>query len=123
MKRLFLSIFALLFIGGSMAYAAVDYVGPKNIPLRPKGTSTKPVPRQIVDCAIEAFYVDASIVLEFVEDLSEATVMVINNTTGEVWFDSVDACGSSVVSISDDAGYYTITIYTEAGDYYGEFLI
>lgn len=123
MKRLFLSIFALLFIGGSMAYAAVDYVGPKNIPLRPKGTSTKPIPRQIVDCAIEAFYEDGVITLNFTEDLGEATVFVINNTTGEVWFDSVDACGSSVVSISDDAGYYTITIYTEAGDYYGEFSI
>lgn len=123
MKRLFLSIFALLFIGGSMAYAAVDYVGPKNIPLRPKGTSTKPIPRQIVDCAIEAFYEDGVITLNFTEDLGEATVFVINENTGESWVDSVEAFGCALINISDDYGHYVITISTVIGDYYGEFLI
>jgi len=121
MKRLLLSVFALLFIGGGMAYAAADYVGPKNIPLRPKLPPIKPIPRQVVECDIEAFYEDGVITLNFTEDLGEATVFVINENTGESWVDSVEAFGYALINISDDYGHYVITISTVIGDYYGEF--
>ena len=80
-----------------------------------------PQPRQVVDCNIEAFYVDGTITFRFLEDLGEADIVVTNLTTGDAWSESVEGMGNTSIMLSDDAGYYTITIHTDAGDYYGEF--
>lgn len=92
-----------------------------DIPLYPP--MTIPQPRQVVDCNIEAFYVDGTITFRFLEDLGEVIIEVVNENTGESWSDCIDGYGHEVINISDAEGYYTITIHTGVGDYYGEFSI
>lgn len=128
MKKLLLSFFVLLFVGGNVFAGASSKSDSKDaIPIPivpyPSPINPKPIPRQLADCNIEAFYADGTIMLEFAEDMGYVSVVVINETTGESWVDGVDGCGSATISISDMAGYYTITISTTSGDYYGEFTL
>lgn len=122
MKHLFLLLFVCV---SALTVSAQtpnnDY--PKEIvitPMRPISTNR---PRTPMQPEIEAFYADGTIMLEFAEDMGYVSVVVINETTGESWVDGVDGCGSATISISDMAGYYTITISTTSGDYYGEFTL
>lgn len=57
------------------------------------------------------------------EDLGHADIVVTNTTTGESWYDGVNGIGSTVITLSGDEGYYIIHIYTDYGEYYGEFTI
>ena len=122
MKKFLLTILALVFVASGV-FATTSMEGPVNIPIRPIKIPTWPRPRQIVETIIEAYYSDGAITIEFAEDMGDVTVVVINETTGESWIDSVDGCGAAAVVVSGDSGYYTITIHTGVGDYYGEFLI
>ena len=80
-------------------------------------------PKTIVYEEIEAHY--SSMVLSFVfnADLGNADIVVTNTTTGESWHDSVNGVGSTVITLSGDEGCYIITVYTDSGEYYGEFII
>lgn len=70
---------------------------------------------------ISAYYRNDTLVFVFNEDLGEADIVVTNLTTGDAWSESVEGLCTTSIILSDDAGYYTITIHTDAGDYYGEF--
>lgn len=80
-------------------------------------------PKTIVYEEIEAHY--SSMVLTFVfnADLGNAHIVVTNTTTGESWYDSVKGVGVTSIMLSGDEGYYEIYIYTDRGDYNGEFVI
>lgn len=80
-------------------------------------------PKTIVYEEIEAHY--SSMVLSFVfnADLGNADIVVTNTTTGESWHDSVNGVGVTSIMLSGDEGYYEIYIYTDRGDYNGEFVI
>ncbi|MBR4854206.1 MAG: DUF3244 domain-containing protein [Alistipes sp.] len=80
-------------------------------------------PKTIVYEEIEAHY--SSMVLSFVfnADLGNAHIVVTNTTTGESWYDSVNGVGVTSIMLSGDEGYYEIYIYTDRGDYNGEFVI
>lgn len=122
MKKFLLTILALIFVASGV-FATTSMEGPVNIPIKPIKIPTWPRPRQIVETIIEAYYSDGAITIVFNADLGEADIVVTNLTTGDSWSDSVEGMGTTSIMLSDDAGYYTITIYTEAGDYYGEFSI
>lgn len=80
-------------------------------------------PKTIVYEEIEAHY--SSMVLSFVfnADLGNAHIVVTNTTTGESWYDGVNGVGVTSIMLSGDEGYYEIYIYTDRGDYNGEFVI
>ncbi len=78
-------------------------------------------PRSIVEPDIAAYYSNGTITIVFNADLGEADIVVTNLSTGDVWSDNVEGLCTTSIMLSDDAGYYTITIQTDEGDYYGEF--
>ena len=80
-----------------------------------------------VDIPIECYYVgfDSSVVIVFSEDIGTVDISIVNTSTGEVFFDTVDAKdGQYAVGISGDDGTYILQIGTESGDIYeGEFTL
>ena len=120
MKKFLLTILALVFVASGV-FATTSMERPVNIPIKPIKIPTWPRPRQIVETIIEAYYSDGAITIVFNADLGEADIVVTNLTTGDAWSDSVEGMGTTSIMLSDDAGYYTITIQTDEGDYYGEF--
>lgn len=78
-------------------------------------------PRSIVEPDIAAYYSNGTITIVFNADLGDADIVVTNLTTGDAWSDNVEGLCTTSIMLSDDAGYYTITIQTDEGDYYGEF--
>ena len=69
----------------------------------------------------EATYNEDLLSIVFNNDLGNADITVTNTMTGEMWMDSVNGIGVSSIYLSDSAGYYTIYIITDSGDYVGEF--
>ena len=112
MRKHLLALLTFLFVSGGNVFA--ETLVPKPIP-------TKPIPRQVVDCGIEAFYVDGIIILDFVENLGDADIVVTNLTTGDIWSGSATGICSTTILLSGDDGYYQIVIYTDNEDYFGEF--
>lgn len=89
--------------------------------------TAKRLQRSFVDIPLECYYVgfDSSVVIVFSEDIGIVDISIVNTSTGEVFFDTVDAKdGQYAVGISGEDGLYRITITTESGDEYeGEFSI
>ena len=125
MRKQLLTLLTFLFVCGGNVFAETLAIGDSNntipIPLRPKPIPTKPLPRQVVDCGIEAFYVDGIIILDFVENLGDADIVVTNLTTGDIWSGSASGICSTTIPLSGDEGYYQVVIYTENEEYFGEF--
>lgn len=126
MKKLFLLVFFMAFM--SLGSAEAQMVLPQAYPgllVEISPISTKPVirPRSIVIDDIEAYYSNESITLMFNKDLGDADIVVTNLTTGDIWNDSVSGVCSTTIILSGDEGYYQIAIYTDNGDYSGEFTL
>ena len=125
MRKQLLVLLTFLFVSGGNVFAETLAIGDSNktipIPLMPKPIPTKPIPRQVVDCGIEAFYVDGIIILDFVENLGDADIVVTNLTTGDMWNGSVSGVCTTTILLSGDEGYYQVVIYTENEEYFGEF--
>lgn len=53
-------------------------------------------------------------------DLGDVYVEVINNNTGETFWDSFDSgiTPQHILTVSDTSGYYQVTYITETGDIY-----
>ncbi|MBO8470513.1 MAG: DUF3244 domain-containing protein [Bacteroidetes bacterium] len=89
--------------------------------------TAKQLQRSFVDIPIECYYVgfDSSVVIVFSEDIGTVDISIVNTSTGEVFFDTVDAKdGQYAVGISGDDGTYILQIGTESGDIYeGEFTL
>lgn len=88
---------------------------------------TKPVlQRSLVDIPLECYYVgfDSSIVTVFSEYIGIVDISIVNTSTGEVFFDTVDSKdGQSAVRISGEDGFYHITVSSESDEYEGEFTL
>lgn len=80
-------------------------------------------PKTIVNNDIDAYYSYGELSLMFNVDLGNADIVVTNTATGESWYDSVNGVGTASFTLSGDEGYYIIYIYTDYGEYYGEFII
>ena len=93
------------------------------IPITPIPTPIpKPKPLSL-NADIEASYYDGVLTFVFNADLGNAHIVVTNTTTGESWYDSVKGVGVTSIMLSGDEGYFEIYIYTDRGDYNGEFVI
>ena len=92
------------------------------LPIVPEPINPKPKPLSLLQ-DIEATYLDAEIFFVFNVDLGNADIVVTNTTTGESWYDGVNGVGSTVITLSGDEGCYIINVYTDSGEYYGEFII
>lgn len=78
--------------------------------------------RSLTQQPIECCYMGMMNLIQttFSADLGEVTLEVINTSTGEVYYDSFDSglTPQTLLPISGDSGYYTITYTTESGDIY-----
>ena len=93
------------------------------IPITPIPTPIpKPKPLSL-NVDIEASYYNDVLTLVFYSDLGNAHIVVTNTTTGESWYDSVNGVGVTSIMLSGDEDCYEIYIYTDRGDYNGEFVI
>lgn len=122
MKKFFLLLLIAAFLPLT-SVVAQSYVPTPNpdlvISIRPLRPVIKP--RSIVESDIVAYYSNDALVFIFNKDLGDADIVVTNLSTGDVWSENVEGLCTTSIMLSGDAGYYTITIQTDEGDYYGEF--
>lgn len=77
-------------------------------------------PRCPEQTVIECFYDDESKSLQFqyLEDIGGATAVVVNTTTGESSMENSSTPGACYMTISGEAGTYSIQIEDGDGNYY-----
>ena len=92
------------------------------IPINPIPINPLPKPLSLLS-DIEANYFNGALTIVFNADLGDADIVVSNLTTGDMWSESVSGVGAATLLLSGDEGYYEILIYTDCGDYTGEFEI
>ena len=122
---------SILFLGMMLIFAMSSFeafasttdpiIGSITIEIKPSSSKTPPVnPRSIIDSDIEATYYAGALTLIFNNDLGNADIVVCNHDTGDVWCGSINGTGIEALLLSGEDGYYTITIYTDYGEYSGE---
>lgn len=122
MKRKIILLFLAVFLPLSAFTLNADEKKPKReIPLN-KITDASDDNRSLTQQPIECCYMGMMNLIQttFSADLGEVTLEVINTSTGEAYYDSFDSglTPQTLLSISGDSGYYTITYTTESGDIY-----
>ena len=122
MKKLITLLSAILIASVAIA----DNPKPTNpfgpIPINPKPLNPNPKPKSLT-AVIEASYFNGALTVVFNADLGDADIVVSNLMTGDIWSDSVSGVGATTLLLSGEEGYYEILIYTNCGDYSGEFEI
>ena len=122
MKTKFILLFLAVFLPLSVFQLNADEKKPEQkIPLtKTKGDYN--YNRSLTQIPVECCYMGMMnlILTTFSSDLGEVTLEVINTSTGETSYDIFDSgmTPQSVLPISGNSGYYTITYITEAGDIY-----
>lgn len=127
MKKMLLlfCVIALAIDGNAMVIAdnPTNTQPPIDIPIQGNESETStPWPLSLI-ADIEASYYNGALTVVFNADLGNADIVVSNLTTGDTWSDSVTGVGSATLLLSGDEGYYEILIYTDGGDYSGEFTL
>ena len=125
MKKNSLILGVMLIFSMSGFYASASTTEPVidsiTVEIKPSPSKNPPVkPRSIVDNDIEATYHMGALTLVFNTDLGDADIIVCNLNTGDVWSGGISGMGIETILLSGDEGYYTINIYTDNGEYYGE---
>ena len=92
------------------------------IPINPIPINPLPKPLSLLS-DIEANYFNGALTIVFNADLGDADIVVSNLTTGDMWSESVSGVGAATLLLSGEEGYYEILIYTDCGDYSGEFVL
>lgn len=126
MKHLITSIFLLLSFFSSFAFSLKDNKPNKqnvDIVKQPTMPSSDINPLSLIEPDIEAYYCCGAITFTFNVDFGYADIVVRNVATGDEWYDSVSGYGSTSITLNGDSGYYEVTIYTDNGDYIGNFII
>lgn len=126
MKHLITSIFLLLSFFSSFAFSLKDNKPNKQnveIVKQPTMPSSDINPLSLIEPDIEAYYYCGVITFTFNVDFGYANIIVRNIATGDEWYDSVSGYGSTSIALTGDSGYYEVTIYTDNGDYIGNFII
>lgn len=128
--RPMLSVVALLMFCNLFSYAQLPDSGVQiTIEAKPSNPSDQPIknkdpkPRSLVEPDIEAYYYCGVITFTFNVDFGYANIVVRNVATGDEWYDSYSGYGSTSITLNGDSGYYEVTIYTDNGDYIGNFII
>ena len=122
MKTKIILLFLAVFLPLSAFQLNADEKKPKReIPLNQVTDSSKDN-RSLAQLPVECCYMGMMnlILTTFSSDLGEVTLEVINTSTGEISHDIFDSgmTPQSVLPISGNSGYYTITCITETGDIY-----
>ena len=123
MKKYYLFIIALLCTFGVSAQTPTDST---NIPIDKITPTPKPNParpRSLTESDIEAEYYNGVVSFWFNTDLGVADIIITNTSTGKSWVESMNGTGATIVMLNNTPGYYVINIYTDNGDYYGEFFV
>ena len=120
MKKLFTLLCAIIIASVVLADNPKPPIAP--IPINPVPINPDPIPLSLI-ADIEASYYNGALTVVFNADLGNADIVVSNLTTGDTWSDSVTGVGSATLLLSGDEGYYEILIYTDGGDYSGEFTL
>ena len=122
MKKLIILLSAILIASVAIA----DNPKPTNpidpIPINPTPINPKPKRLSLLS-DIEASYFNGVLTIVFNADLGDADIVVSNLDTGDIWSESVSGVGAATLLLSGDEGYYEILIYTDCGEYSGEFEI
>ena len=122
MKRKIILLFLAVFLPLSAFTLNADEKKPKRkIPLTPVNSGFNNN-RSLTQQPIECCYMGMMNLIQttFSANLGEVTLEVINTSNGEIYCDSFDSglTPQTLLSISGDSGYYTITYTTESGDIY-----
>ena len=126
--RKFSLLLCTLFLA-AIGYAEVGLDNPttsKPVEIPIKGSSTEgngDIMPLSLRSDIEASYFNGALTVVFNADLGDADIVVSNLTTGDMWSDSVSGVGATTLLLSGEEGYYEILIYTDCGEYTGEFEI
>ena len=124
MRRLFFIIFIMAFmpIYAEAQTSNPDFGEDFDVSITPTNPAKPPKPRTL-EADIEAVYSSGIVTIVFNVDLGNAHIEISNYTTGDVWSDSVSGIATLSMLLSGDEGYYVINIYTDEGDYVGEFYL
>ena len=122
MKKLIILLSAILIASVAIADNPKPPQTGTPIPISPIPTSPIPKPKSLT-AVIEASYFNGALTVVFNTDLGDADIVVSNLATGEMWSDSVSGVGATTLLLSGEEGYYEILIYTDCGEYSGEFEI
>lgn len=122
MKKLITLLCAILITSVAIADKPKPPLTGMPIPINPIPINPKPQPKSYL-ADIEASYFNGALTIVFNADLGDADIVVSNLTTGEMWSDSVSGVGATTLLLSGEEGYYEILIYTDCGEYTGEFEI
>lgn len=122
MKKLITLLCAILIASVAIADNPKPTIPLGPIPINPNPTNPIPKPKSLT-AVIEASYFNGALTVVFNADLGDADIVVSNLTTGEMWSDSVSGVGATTLLLSGEEGYYEILIYTDCGEYTGEFEI
>ena len=127
--RKFSLLLCTLFLA-AIGYAEVGLDNPTTsipieIPIKGSGGGTETETPQPLSLRsdIEASYFNGALTVVFNADLGDADIVVTNLTTGDMWSNSVSGVGATTLLLSGEEGYYEILIYTDCGEYSGEFEI
>ena len=122
MKKLITLLCAILIASVAIADKPKPPQTGTPIPINPTPINPKPQPKSYL-ADIEASYFNGALTVVFNADLGDADIVVSNLATGEMWSDSVSGVGATTLLLSGEEGYYEILIYTDCGEYSGEFEI
>lgn len=122
MKKLITLLCAILIASMAIADKPKPPQTGTPIPINPKPLNPNPQPLSLRS-DIEANYFNGALTVVFNADLGDSDIVVSNLTTGEMWSDSVSGVGATTLLLSGEEGYYEILIYTDCGEYTGEFEI
>lgn len=132
MKKTILLITIMVFLMSTCGAATLitkpvsNTIG-NTIIFHPKPNPGRPQPRSVAFVPVTGIYDYSSqcVRLNFMDNIGEMTVTIINHSTGEQSFEFVDsAFESAEVYVSSDEGQYSISIEAQDGSsYYAEFII
>ena len=122
MKTKIILLFLAVFLPLSVFQLNADEKRNKQkIPLKPLMEHNEDN-RSLLQQPIECCYMGVTNLIQtaFSCDLGEVTLEVINMSTGEISCDTFDSgvTPQTLLQISGDSGYYSITYTTESGDIY-----
>lgn len=122
MRKLITLLSAILIASVAIADNPKPTIPLGPIPINPEPLNPNPKPKSLT-AVIEASYFNGALTVVFNTDLGDTDIVVSNLTTGDMWSDSVSGVGATTLLLSGEEGYYEILIYTDCGEYSGEFEI
>lgn len=122
MRKLIILLSAILIASVAIADNPKQTIPIDPIPINPDPLNPNPKPLSLRS-DIEVSYFNGALTVVFNADLGDADIVVSNLFTGDMWSDSVSGVGATTLLLSGEEGYYEILIYTDCGNYSGEFEI